>query len=180
LLSKLSFSEPRVTLMNLTYLTTSPSSPEGGLTSGTQSLPSTQGNGSSLPGPQLLEEETGNFTDGVYTNRQLSGDEILYKYHGERNRLGDSYNYVTNKLYANETDLRNGLGILDQWGVNIDRVTTFKPQKNTWISEGTAAPQVGYIDEFRPGGDYQGVINVNNLPNSTIIRTDFLPKEFMK
>ena len=81
--------------------------------------------------------------------------------------------------YTSEVDLRNDLAILDEWGVAIDRVTTFKPPKGTWVSEGAAAKQVGdFTDEFRPGGGYQGLIDINSLPKSSWIRTDKLPEEF--
>jgi len=52
-------------------------------------------------------------------------------------------------------------------------VSAIKPQQGTWISEGITAPQKIY-----KGGDYQGVIDTKNLPNSTIIRTDKLPSSF--
>ncbi len=132
-----------------------------------------------MPGPAVPEYHLGNYTDGVAVNRQVSGDEVFYKYHGKENRLGQTHNYVTQKPYASEVDLRNDLAILDEWGIDIDRVTTFKPPKGTWVSEGTAAKQVGdFTDEFRPGGGYQGLIDINNLPKSTWIRTDKLPEGF--
>jgi len=71
------------------------------------------------------------------------------------------------------------LAILDEWGVEIDRVTTFKPPKGTWVSEGTAAKQVGdFTSEFRSGGGYQGLIDVKNLPKSSLVKTDNVPKGF--
>jgi len=134
-----------------------------------------------LSGPKLPEYHAKNFTDGKYINRQVSGDEIFYKYHGTNNRTGKTYNYMTNKLYSNESKLRNGLSILDEWGISIDRVTTFKPAKGIWISEGTAARRVGDITkEVRNGGGYQGVIDIKNLPKSSVIKTDILPKSFFK
>jgi hypothetical protein len=74
---------------------------------------------------------------------------------------------------------RNNLAILDEWGIEIDQVTTFRPPKKTWISEGTAAKQVGdFTDEFRSGGGYQGLIDIKNLPKSSWIRMDKLPEAF--
>src|SRR5690606_9835398 len=108
----------------------------------------------------------------VAVNRQVSGDEVFYKYHGENNRLGKTHNYVTKKRYESEAELRSDLAILDEWGININRVTTFRPAKGTWISEGPAAKQVGkFTDEIKLGGGYQGLIDVNNLPRSSVIRT---------
>ncbi len=136
-------------------------------------------NSKTLPGPAVPEYHLGNYTDGIAVNRQVSGDEVFYKYHGKDNRLGKTHNYVTKKQYTSEVDLRNDLAILDEWGVAIDRVTTFKPPKGTWVSEGAAAKQVGdFTDEFRPGGGYQGLIDINSLPKSSWIRTDKLPEEF--
>ena len=124
-----------------------------------------------LPGPEVPEYHRNNFTDGKYTNRQVSGDEVFYKYHGVDNRTGRTHNYVTKKKYSSESELRNDLAILDEWGITIDRVTTFKPAAGTWISEGTAAKQVGRTGEVRSGRGYQGLIDIKNLPNSTVIRT---------
>ena len=136
-------------------------------------------NSKTLPGPAVPEYHLGNYTDGIAVNRQVSGDEIFYKYHGRDNRLGKTHNYVTQKQYTSEVELRNDLAILDEWGIEIDRVTTFKPPKGTWVSEGTAAKQVGdFTDEFRPGGGYQGLIDINNLPKSSWIKTDKLPAGF--
>ena len=43
----------------------------------------------------------------------------------------------------------------------------------TWIGEGTAARQVSRDGtEILTGGGYQGIIDVKNLPKSTIIRTN--------
>jgi len=73
--------------------------------------------------------------------------------------------------------MRQGLAIDKDWGV-IDRITTYRPQRGTWISEGAAAPQKSLMNKMYKGGDYQGVIDTKNLPKSTIIRTDRLPKGF--
>jgi hypothetical protein len=89
-----------------------------------------------LPGPKAPDYHKNNFTDGVVVNRQISGDEVFYKYHGKDNRLGKTHNYVTEKKYTSEAELRNDLAILDEWGIEIDRVTTFKPPKGTWVGEG--------------------------------------------
>ena len=124
--------------------------------------------GSNLPDPH-----SNYFSDQSYTNRQVSGDEVFYKYHGADNRTGKEITYVTNKKYSNEDQLRQGLAIDKDWGNSINSVTTFKPQKGTWISEGKVAPQGTY-----KGGDYQGAINTKNLPKSSVIRTDRLPSNF--
>jgi RHS repeat-associated protein len=141
--------------------------------------PDSASNESSYAGPVVPEYHLGNFTDGVAVNRQTTGNEVFYKYHGQDNRLGKTHNYVTNKKYMSEEALRNDLAILDEWDVEIDRVTTFQPPKGTWISEGTAAKQTGdFTDEYRPGGGYQGLIDIKLLPKSTVIRTDKLPEGF--
>jgi len=124
-------------------------------------------------GQRIPDHHKANFTDGVITHRQVSGDEIFYKYHGKTNRLGRDFNYVTKKKYTSEAELRKDLAILNEWGVKIDRVTTFKPKKGTWVTEGTAAPQISTNKlEFLEGGGYQGLINIKELAKSTIIRTD--------
>ncbi|WP_206194075.1 hypothetical protein [Serratia microhaemolytica] len=129
--------------------------------------------GSKLPGPQIPDGHKANFTDGVTINRQVSGDEVFYKYHGKSNRLGRDFNYVTNKKYTSEVELRSDLAILREWGVKMDKVTTFRPQKGTWIAEGTAAPQISSNGlEVLKGGKYQGIINIKELPKSTILRTE--------
>lgn len=67
---------------------------------------------------------------------------------------------------------REYLAILNEWGVNINRVRAFKPAKGTWSAEGTAAPQIS-SDGFESlaGGGYQGIISFKELSNSTIINT---------
>ena len=131
-----------------------------------------------LPGPSVPSYHANNFTGGTYVNRQVTGNETFYKYHGVNNRSAKTHNYLTNKLYDSEKALRDDLAILDEWGITIDRVTKFKPAKGTWISEGTAAKQVGEFGETRLGGGYQGLIDVDNLPNSSVIRTDMVPSGF--
>ena len=37
-------------------------------------------------GPSIPEFHRKNFTDGIVNMRQVSGDEIFYKYHGKSNR----------------------------------------------------------------------------------------------
>ncbi|MCW0319132.1 hypothetical protein NB724_004283 [Pantoea ananatis] len=124
-------------------------------------------------GQSIPDHHKVNFTDGIISNRQVSGDEIFYKYHGKTNRLGRDFNYVTKKKYTSEAELRKDLAILKEWGVKIDKVTTFKPQKGTWITEGTAAPQISTNRlEVLEGGGYQGLISIKELAKSTIIRTD--------
>ena len=64
------------------------------------------------------------------------------------------------------------MAILKKWGVKIDRVTTFKPQKGTWVTEGTAAPQISTNRlEVLEGGGYQGQIGIKGLAKSKTIRT---------
>ncbi|MFN4043859.1 RHS repeat-associated core domain-containing protein [Limnobacter sp.] len=128
------------------------------------------------PSRESLVNHVNNFENGVYQNRQVNGHEVFYKYHGVDNRTGRTHNYVTTKKYVSEKALRDDLAILDEWGVKIDRVTTFKPAQGAWITEGIASPQTGVTGEFRPGGAYQGLIDVKNLPNSSVVRTDLLPK----
>ncbi|WP_455253543.1 RHS repeat domain-containing protein [Prevotella melaninogenica] len=124
-------------------------------------------------GPSIPEFHRKNFTDGIVNMRQVSGDEIFYKYHGKSNRLGREYNYVTNKKYLSEQALREDLALLKEWGVKIEYVTTFKPQAGTWIGEGTAAKQISQDGtEILEGTGYQGIINIKELPNSTIIKTE--------
>ena len=124
-------------------------------------------------GPNIPDYHRKNFTDGIVSMRQVSGEETFYKYHGKSNRLGREYNYVTNKKYTSEKTLREDLAILKEWGVEIKSVTTFKPHAGTWIGEETAARQVSRDGtEILTGGGYQGIIDVKNLPKSTIIRTD--------
>lgn len=128
-----------------------------------------------LPGPRLPDFPANTFTDKKYTNRLVEGDEVFYKYHGVNNRNGYKYNFIAKKRYDSEADLRNDCAILDEWGIKINRVTTFKPAKGTWVSEGTAARQAGEkTGEIRNGGGYQAIIGVHNLPKSTVIRTDLL------
>ena len=128
------------------------------------------------PSRESLVNHVNNFENGVYQNRQVNGHEVFYKYHGVDNRTGRTHNYVTTKKYVSEKALRDDLAILDEWGVKIDRVTIFKPAQGAWITEGIASPQTGVTGEFRPGGAYQGLIDVKNLPNSSVVRTDLLPK----
>lgn len=71
--------------------------------------------------------------------------------------------------------LREDLAILNEWGMTIDRMTTFKPLKGTWVTEGIAAPQISTNGlEILNGGGYQGLNNIKELSNSTIIRTDMV------
>ncbi len=111
--------------------------------------------GDNYNGPKIPDYHVGNFTNKLITNRQVSGEETFYKYHGPDNRLGKTHNYVTKELYSIESALRDDLAILDEWGISFTHVTTFKPVKGTWIGEGTAAKQVGdFSDEIRLGGGY--------------------------
>ncbi|MCC7334856.1 MAG: hypothetical protein IT422_07160 [Pirellulaceae bacterium] len=134
--------------------------------------------GPSKSAPELPEHYRNTFQDGVYGSRNATGNEVFYKYHGVDNQTGKSYTFVTKEKYASEAALRNELGILTEWGIEIDRVTTFRPPKGTWIREGVAARQVGNFGEIRRGGGWQGVIDTKDLPNTSIINTEKLPKAF--
>jgi hypothetical protein len=133
-----------------------------------------------IKGSKIPDYHQQNFTEGKYNNRQVDGDEIFYRYHGQDNKFGKTHTYVTNKKYKSEEELRNDTAILEEWGVDITHVTTFKPQKETWISEGKAASQRGNSGEFKSGGGYQGLIDSKNLPKSTIIKTEKVPDGFKK
>ncbi|OCG65165.1 hypothetical protein A9G48_00750 [Gilliamella sp. wkB18] len=131
------------------------------------------GGGKVKKGSGIPDYHANNFTDKLVNMRQVDGNEVFYKYHGKTNRLGRDFNYVTNKKYASEIALREDLAILKEWGVKMEYVTTFKPQKGTWIAEGTAAPQISSDGlEKLMGGGYQGLINIKELPKSTIIKTE--------
>ena len=93
-------------------------------------------------------------SNGFYTNRKLSSNEIYYRYHGIHNRLGERFGWLTNKKYPDELSLRSDLAIRDDWGVKIEMVTEIEVPSGTWISEGYAAHQgKGYT-----GGGYQAII----------------------
>lgn len=65
------------------------------------------------------------------------------------------------------------MAILKEWGVKIDRVTTFKPQKGTWGTRGTATSQISANRlEVLEGRGYQGQISIKGLAKSKAIRTD--------
>jgi hypothetical protein len=119
----------------------------------------------SLPGPKLTQRVADTFTDGKYVNRQLQSNETFYKYHGVDNRTGRKISWFTNTKYASEAELRSGLAIRKDWGVNIQSVSKFDVPQGSWISEGTAAAQgAGY-----PGRGYQAVIQ--NVPKTWVQNT---------
>ncbi|SIO92518.1 hypothetical protein [Vibrio spartinae] len=61
----------------------------------------------------------------------------------------------------------------------ITHVTEFLPNKGTWIYEGLAAPQkADFSDEVRDGLGYQGLIDVTDLTEDTIVKTTPLPEGF--
>ena len=106
------------------------------------------------------------FEGGVAKGRLLSEDEIFYKYHGDKNRVGRKYSWLTRKNYATEIGLRRSLAIRTDWGVIITKVSTFRVSAGTLICEGKAAAQgKGY-----PGKGYQAVIT--NVPKTWINRTN--------
>lgn len=124
-------------------------------------------------GPELPKRHIVNFTDEIAVARQVNGSETFYKYHGSSNRLGRDFNYVTKRKYSSLSELKEDLALLDEWGVKVEYVTEFKPQRGTWIHEGTAARQISSDGkQVLNGGGYQGTINVKDLPNRTIIKTD--------
>lgn len=117
-------------------------------------------------GPQLSQRVAATFKEGKYINRQLTKNEVFYKYHGVNNRTGKKVSWLTNKLFSSEDDLRSSLAIHRDWKVEINSYTKFEVPTGTWVSEGKAAAQgVGY-----PGQGYQAVIE--NLPKSWIKNTN--------
>ncbi|MDR6382940.1 hypothetical protein [Paraburkholderia caribensis] len=120
-------------------------------------------------GPKLPDNIAQTFENGAYSNRQLSQNETLYKYHGANNRTGRKCAWLTNKKYSSEEDLRSDLAIRRDWGVNVTKVSEFDVPKGTWLSEGVAAAQgVGH-----PGGGYQAV--VTNVPKVWVTQTKGVP-----
>lgn len=106
------------------------------------------------------------FSGGYVRGRRLITDEKFYKYHGESNRVGKKYTWLTNKNYRTETGLRRSLAIRKDWGVHITKLTEFRVPAGTWVCEGKAAAQgYGY-----PGKGYQAV--VTNIPRGWVVRTD--------
>jgi RHS repeat-associated protein len=118
-----------------------------------------------LPGPRLTGKVADTFTDGKYFNRQLQTNETFYKYHGVDNRTGKKVSWFTNQQYVGENELRSGLAIRKDWGVDIQSVSKFDVPKGTWVSEGKAASQGADY----PGGDYQAVIQ--NVPKTWVQNT---------
>ncbi|WNW12477.1 RHS repeat-associated core domain-containing protein [Pseudomonas sp. DTU_2021_1001937_2_SI_NGA_ILE_001] len=123
------------------------------------------------PGPTLDKRTTDSFTNGKYTNRQLTRNERYYKYHGVDNRTGRKVSWLTNQKYTSEDALRRDLAIRHDWGVKITKVSEFEVPKGTWVSEGPAALQGPGLDY--PGGGYQAVIT--NLPRAWVLKTTGVP-----
>jgi hypothetical protein len=118
-----------------------------------------------LPGPVLPLKIAETFADKIYINRKLSSNEKFYKYHGINNRTGKKYSWFTNRLYSSEAELRSGLAIRNDWGIEITFISEFNVPSGTWISEGKAAQQgMGF-----PGQHYQAVIM--NSAKAWIIKT---------
>jgi RHS repeat-associated protein len=112
--------------------------------------------------PQNIKDT---FEGGKATGRQLTDSENFYKYHGDNNRVGRKFAWLTDKNYATETGLRRALAIRKDWGVSIIKVSKFEVPAGTWVCEGKAASQgKGY-----PGKGYQAV--VTNVPRSWITNT---------
>ncbi len=119
----------------------------------------------------MMATERRNFLCGS-TPMRLDGNRFLYRYHGRYNKLGRNYTYVTDVLYHTEDELRTGAAVLSEWGTTIDSVTVLRPKRNTWMRYGKASSQSGrFSDEFRVGGDYQGLIRSSDIKESEIIRT---------
>ncbi|MES2150245.1 MAG: PAAR-like domain-containing protein [Pseudomonadota bacterium] len=106
------------------------------------------------------------FAGGKTVGRRLINDEKFYKYHGNGNRTGRKYSWLTNKNYNTETGLRRALAIRHDWGVKISKMSEFTIPTGTWICEGKAASQgKGYS-----GKGYQAV--VTNIPRAWTNKTD--------
>jgi len=82
-------------------------------------------------------------------------------------------NLLQPKKYSSEAELRKDLAILKDWGVDITRVTTLRPERGKWIIEGIATPQKSRNGlESLSNDGYQGLIKVSDLPASSIIKTE--------
>ena len=121
------------------------------------------------PCDQLPQNIKDTFTGSKSTGRTLIQDETFYKYHGDNNRVGRKYSWLTQKPYNTETGLRRALAIRIDWGITINKVSTFRVPAGTLVCEGKAATQgVGY-----PGKGYQAVIT--NIPRSWVSKTENFP-----
>lgn len=109
------------------------------------------------------------FKDGEYINRLTQVEETFYRYHGKSNLSGNEYVWFTNKKYTSEEEVRNGLAIAKEWGIELDSISKIRVPKNTWVSEGKAASQIELPGGgFKyPGGEYQAVIK--NIPKDWVI-----------
>lgn len=122
-------------------------------------------------GPKLTSSHIANFKDGKYFNRKLEQDEIFFRYHGEDNRTGKKFVYITKSEYPNEDALRNGVAMLEEWG-SITEKSKIKVPAGSWVSEGLAAPQKSITSsEIRLGGDYQALLTTPDVPVSWILNT---------
>lgn len=123
-------------------------------------------------GPQLPPNQVANFTSGKYFNRKLSTDEIYFRYHGVDNRSGRKFIYTMKKEYADEASLREGVAILNEWGVTMTSKSKVRVPAGQWVSEGRAASQTGALTgEIRKGGDYQALFSMPDIPDSWIVTT---------
>ena len=119
-------------------------------------------------GPKLpVKRVADTFKKSQYYNRKLKVDEAFYKYHGIDNKTGKKITWLVKNAYPSEKELREGLAILPEWGVEINKRTKFIAPKGTWVSEGLAAPQK--IISSLSGGDYQAVIS--NVPKTWVVET---------
>jgi hypothetical protein len=123
-------------------------------------------------GPQLPASKIATFSNGKYFNRKLGTDEVFYRYHGVDNRSGKKFIYTMKKEYPDEQSLRNGVAILDEWGVTMTSKSKVRAPAGSWVSEGIAAPQNGVLtNEIRKGGDYQALFSMPDIPDSWILTT---------
>ncbi|MHC5853560.1 hypothetical protein [Nostoc sp.] len=117
----------------------------------------------------LPEGIAATFKDGKYVNRLTRVEETFYRYHGKSNLSGNEYVWFTTKKYTSEEEVRNGLAIAKEWGIELDSISTIRVPKNTWLSEGKAASQIelpGGGFKYL-GGEYQAVIK--NIPKDWVI-----------
>jgi hypothetical protein len=64
------------------------------------------------------------------------------------------------------------ISILDEWGVTMTSKSKIRVLAGQWVSEGSAASQVGLITgEVRGGGNYQALFSLPNIPDSWIVTT---------
>ncbi len=122
-------------------------------------------------GPKIPAHQAINFKNSKHFNRKLVQPENFNRYHGVHNRTGKKFIYTTKIDYADEKSLRDGAAILDEWGVTITQKTKFEAPAGEWVTEGLAAAQRGGTGEIRPGGDYQALFTMPDIPRNWIRNT---------